>query len=96
MSGINLPDINSSGLSLSARCQIRVATYPPSGWFLSLMKKPIPEGRHHEKENINYVIREISDSLSFLQKKEARSQTKELEYLIRRRAEELGLKIKEQ
>jgi len=31
MSGINLPDINSSGLSLSARCQIRAATYPPSG-----------------------------------------------------------------
>jgi len=34
--------------------------------------------------------------LELLAKKENRSQTKELEYLIRRRAEELGLKIKEQ
>jgi hypothetical protein len=33
--------------------------------------------------------------LELLAKKEARSQTKEMEYLIRRRAEELGLKIKE-
>ena len=33
--------------------------------------------------------------LELLAKKEARSQTKELEYLIRRRAEELGLKIEE-
>jgi len=33
--------------------------------------------------------------LELLAKKENRSQTKELEYLIRRRAEELGLKIKE-
>jgi hypothetical protein len=34
--------------------------------------------------------------LELLAKKENRSQTKEMEYLIRRRAEELGLKIKEQ
>ena len=34
--------------------------------------------------------------LELLAKKEARSQTKELEYLIRRRAEELELKIEEQ
>ena len=34
--------------------------------------------------------------LELLAKEENRSQTKELEYLIRRRAEELGLKIKEQ
>ena len=34
--------------------------------------------------------------LELLAKKEVRSQTKELEYLIRQRAEELGLKIKEQ
>jgi hypothetical protein len=34
--------------------------------------------------------------LELLAEKENRSQTKELEYLIRRRAEELGLKIKEQ
>jgi hypothetical protein len=34
--------------------------------------------------------------LELLAIKENRSQTKELEYLIRRRAEELGLKIKEQ
>ena len=33
--------------------------------------------------------------LELLAKKEARSQTKELEYLIRRRAEELELKIEE-
>jgi hypothetical protein len=33
--------------------------------------------------------------LELLAKKEARSQTKELEYLIRRRAEELDIKIKE-
>ena len=33
--------------------------------------------------------------LELLAKKEARSQTKELEYLIRRRAEELKLKIEE-
>ena len=33
--------------------------------------------------------------LELLAKKENRSQTKELEYLIRRRAEELGLEIKE-
>jgi hypothetical protein len=33
--------------------------------------------------------------LELLAKKEVRSQTKEMEYLIRRRAEELGLKIKE-
>jgi len=33
--------------------------------------------------------------LELLAKKENRSQTKELEYLIRRRAEELGLKIEE-
>jgi len=34
--------------------------------------------------------------LELLAKEENRSQTKELEYLIRRRADELGLKIKEQ
>jgi hypothetical protein len=34
--------------------------------------------------------------LELLAKKEVRSQTKELEYLIRQRAEELGLKIEEQ
>jgi hypothetical protein len=34
--------------------------------------------------------------LELLAKEENRSQTKEMEYLIRRRAEELGLKIKEQ
>ena len=34
--------------------------------------------------------------LELLAKEENRSQSKELEYLIRRRAEELGLKIKEQ
>ena len=33
--------------------------------------------------------------LELLAKKENRSQTKELEYLIRRRAKELGLKIEE-
>jgi hypothetical protein len=33
--------------------------------------------------------------LELLAQKENRSQTKEMEYLIRRRAEELGLKIKE-
>ena len=33
--------------------------------------------------------------LELLAKKENRSQTKELEYLIRRRAEELDIKIKE-
>ena len=33
--------------------------------------------------------------LELLAKKENRSQTKELEYLIRRRAEDLGLKIEE-
>jgi len=33
--------------------------------------------------------------LELLAKKENRSQTKELEYLVRRRAEELGIKIKE-
>jgi len=33
--------------------------------------------------------------LELLAKKENRSQTKELEYLIRRRAEELGLKTEE-
>ena len=33
--------------------------------------------------------------LELLAKKENRSQTKELEYLIRRRAEELGLKIED-
>ena len=34
--------------------------------------------------------------LELISEKDRRSQTKELEYLIRRRAEELGLKIKEQ
>lgn len=33
--------------------------------------------------------------LELLAKKENRSQTKELEYLVRRRAEELGIKIEE-
>ena len=33
--------------------------------------------------------------LELLAEKENRSQTKELEYLIRRRAEELGIKIEE-
>ena len=33
--------------------------------------------------------------LELLAKKEARSQTAEIEYLIRRRAEEVGIKIEE-
>ena len=33
--------------------------------------------------------------LELISEKDARSQTKELEYLVRRRAEELGLKIEE-
>jgi|LFRM01.1.fsa_nt_gb hypothetical protein len=64
--------------------------------------RPIPT--ESEEENIMTKKKKTSIMLTdhdkklleLLAKKENRSQTKELEYLIRRRAEELGLKIKEQ
>jgi hypothetical protein len=64
---------------------------------------PAPAAYPGRKEDIMALKKKTSFMLSakdkrlleLLAKKENRSQTKELEYLIRRRAEELDIKIKE-
>jgi len=73
-----------------------------TGWENKPAGRPIPT--ESEEENIMTKKKKTSIMLTdqdkklleLLAKEENRSQTKEMEYLIRRRAEELGLKIKEQ